>query len=218
MRGIGGLIAVVVLALLFNLPFAHLTWLGHRLDQNGVETTGTVVRTHAPSSRAETQQYLVTYRFDRTLDPAQREWQVDMTREAFDDAERTGVVTVRVLPDELAVSEVEGQRTSHLPLILTVVGDAFLLAFAILLWRRRRTGEGGLELVALGDLERARPAEEGLQQDEGGVYTVTGEVVAIQDDEVGLQVGERVVRVDLAGHHNPIGYQQHARVRARLPD
>lgn len=213
MRRRGGFVAVVLLAALFNLPLLHLAWLGHRLDSDGVEVTGTVVDSRVADGRGESGQRLITYTFDERLDPDQLEWQVDMSEEGFARAEATGLVSVRVLPDELAVSEVEGQRTSRIPLILTVVGDLFLLAFAILLWRRRPEA-AVLRLRAVADVERAKPAES-LQELPDGDYLVTGEVVLIADDRLDLQVGDRVVRIDLAGHRNEIGYQQTARVHAR---
>jgi hypothetical protein len=44
---------------------------------------------------------------------------------------------------------------------------------------------------------------------------VSGEVLERDDHEVVLDLGDRLVRVVLDGHANPIGHQQPAQVRVR---
>ena len=57
-----------------------------------------------------------------------------------------------------------------------------------------------------------------LEQLEGTLYLVRGEVVGIADGEIVLDLGDRDVVVVLDGHRNPVGYQQPAQVRARVLD
>ena len=55
-----------------------------------------------------------------------------------------------------------------------------------------------------------------MEQIEGSLYLVRGEVVAIEEGEVVLAAGEQEVVVVLDGHANPVGYQQPAQVRGRV--
>ena len=69
--------------------------------------------------------------------------------------------------------------------------------------------------MATEDVQHAEPGST-LERLDGATYLVEGQVVVIEPDLLVLDLGDRRVRVDLAGHHNPVGYQQPARVRARL--
>ena len=84
-----------------------------------------------------------------------------------------------------------------------------------LLWRFRGRGRREVETVeALEDVALARPGAS--WEDLGdGTARVTGEVLERDDHEVVLDLGDRLVRVVLDGHANPIGYQQPAQVRVR---
>ena len=64
-------------------------------------------------------------------------------------------------------------------------------------------------------MERCPPGEV-LEQIEGTLYLVRGEVVRIEDGEIVLDAGEQDVVVILDGHRNPVGYQQPAQVRGRV--
>jgi hypothetical protein len=55
-----------------------------------------------------------------------------------------------------------------------------------------------------------------LEQIEGDLYLVRGEVTGIDGDEIVVDAGERDVLVILDGHQNPVGYQQPAEVRGRI--
>jgi hypothetical protein len=120
---------------------------------------------------------------------------------------------VRVLPDRPGTHEVDGQHESRLPWVITLLGDAMLLAIGLVLWRARPR-DTQLRLVATGDVQRCRPAAD-IELLDDGSYVVRGEVSGIEDDAIVLDVGDRTVRVELAGHANPVGYQQPARVTAR---
>ena len=139
--------------------------------------------------------------------------QVD--RETFDGAGAEGSVEVRVLEDQPAAHIVEGQIRNPLGLIITLIADAILLAILLLVWRGRRTRPVPIRIAAIGDVERCPPGAV-LEQIEGDLYLVRGEVTGIDGDEIVLDAGERDVLVILDGHRNPVGYQQAAEVRGRI--
>jgi hypothetical protein len=72
-----------------------------------------------------------------------------------------------------------------------------------------------IRIAAIGDVERCPPGS-ALEQIEGDLYLVRGEVTGLDGDEIVLDAGERDVLVVLDGHHNPVGYQQPAQVRGRI--
>ena len=74
-----------------------------------------------------------------------------------------------------------------------------------------------IRAVALGDVERCAP-QSLLERIGGEDYLVRGEVRDVEDGAVVLDLGDRLVRVVLDGHQNPVGHQQAAQVRARLVD
>ena len=57
-----------------------------------------------------------------------------------------------------------------------------------------------------------------IEQVEGSLYLVRGDVVEMDEREVVLDAGLREVVVVLDGHANPVGYQQPAQVRGRALD
>ena len=69
----------------------------------------------------------------------------------------------------------------------------------------------------MADVERCAPGS-ALDRIEGETYLIRGEVSAIEPGQVVLRAGDRSVLVYLDGHHNAVGYQQPAEVRARLSD
>jgi hypothetical protein len=101
-------------------------------------------------------------------------------------------------------------------LVFTLVADAMLVLVALLMWRGGgRVRRAQLVAVALEDVGRCPPGIllERLQSED---YLVRGEVVERTGDTVLLDVGNRTVLVHLDGHHNPVGHQQPAQVRARM--
>lgn len=208
-RGPGPRVAALLFVLAvvaINLPLAHSTYAGWRLDRDGVDTTATVV--DLPRENA------VEFRFDRDLDPEQRSYFTEVDADVYARAERDGTIPVRVLPDRPQSYEVEGRGGDPLPWVVTGVGDLMLLGFALFFWRFRPARAEQLQLVATGDVERCRPGGL-LERLEDGRYVVCGDVSGIEDDAIVLDVGDRTVRVELAGHRNPVGYQQPARVIGR---
>jgi hypothetical protein len=125
----------------------------------------------------------------------------------YDKVTQTDQLDVRVLPDDGGAFIVEGQVTSRLGLVITLLADAFLVAMTVLMLRFRAVMRVELVLRATEDLERCAPGSR-LDRITGLRYVVSGEVAELGDDEVVLDLGDRRVRVLLDGHANPAGYQQ----------
>ncbi len=199
---------VLLLAALVNLPLVHGAWLGHRLDEDGVDGDATVV---------EVQGELVVLRMPAEVDPGESEFPVRLDDDAAADVEEGDRVRVRLLPDDPGTFEAAGQAGQGFIYLLIGFADLVLLGFLLLVLSHAGREPRPLRLVATSDVERARPGALLEEQDDGS-FVVVGEIAAIHDDGIELAVGDRSVRVDLAGHRNPVGYQQPARVRGRLPD
>jgi hypothetical protein len=208
------ILLVVVLVAFINLPVLHSTWTQWQVDRNGTDTVAEVVDTRRLGDDADPSYWLV-YRFPEAIEPEQPQWSAQVDRETFEEASAQGSVEVRVLEDQPAAHTVEGQVTSSLGLIITLIADAILLAILLLVWRGRPTRPVPIRIAAIGDVERAQPGGV-LEQIEGDLYLVRGEVTGIDGDEIVLDAGERDVLVILDGHDNPVGYQQPAEVRGRI--
>ena len=204
-----GVLLVLLLLVVVNLPLVHGAWIGRQVERNGVDVVATVVATR-PSGDGG----LVEFRFDEQIDPGQTTWPVALAERAFDTAEATDELAVRVVPGEPSRYRVPGAQGAGLLTGLTLFADVVLLLALVLLWRRRG---GPLVLVAVEDVTRARPGGR-LEQLSGTTYLVVGEVSGIEADAVLIDVGDRTVRVELGGHRNPVGYEQPAQVTARLPE
>jgi hypothetical protein len=72
-----------------------------------------------------------------------------------------------------------------------------------------------MRMSAVGDLEPSPPGAV-LEQIDGTLYLVRGEVAERDDHEVVLEVGAQEVVVILDGHQNPVALRESAQVRARL--
>jgi len=208
------ILLVVVLVAFINLPVLHSTWTRWQVDRNGTDTTAEVVDTRVLGDEADPSYWLV-FRFPEDIDPDRVPWSAQVERETFEGAGAEGSVEVRVLEDRPAAHIVEGQVRNPLGLIITLIADAILLAILLLVWRGRRTRPVPIRIAAIGDVERCPPGAV-LEQIEGDLYLVRGEVTGIDGDEIVLDAGERDVLVILDGHRNPVGYQQPAEVRGRI--
>jgi hypothetical protein len=212
----GGILLLVLLALVINLPIAHGAWTDSRLDRDGVDVTAIVVD-HGTLPPEDDPKYFLDFRYPEDIDPDGGEWSVGVSHAAYDEAVASERVEVRVLPDSPATFRVEGQETSGLILGLTLFADAILAALILLTWRfggslgRRRPD---LRMVATDDVQRCRPGSE-LEQ-VGDLWVAKGEVVERSDDAVVLDLGDRRVVVELAGYANPVGYQQPAQAVGRM--
>jgi hypothetical protein len=205
-----GVLVVLLLLAVVNLPFLHGAWVDRQIDRDGVEVTATVTDTRESGDGG-----LVELRFDETTDPEQRSWTAALEADAFEQAVDSGSVDVRVVPGSPNRYRVDGQQGAAVLVALTVFADVVLLLALALLLRRRP--DGPLRLVALEDVRRARPGGS-LERLSPTTYEVTGEVSLIEADAVVLDVGGQQVRVDLGEFDNPVGYEQPAQVRCRLPE
>lgn len=203
------LLLVALVAVLVNLPIAHSTWTAWRVERSGTDVVGTVTDTSETGDA-----FQVEFRMPRDVDPDQRLWKAQVDEATYDEAVASEQVEVRVLPDRPAAYLVEGEVTSRLVLVVTGLVDLLLLLALVLAWRGsgRRTD---LLLRATEDVRRCRPGAV-LEALEDGQHLVAGEVCVIEPGEIVLDLGDRRVRVQLAGYDNPVGYQQPAQVTGRL--
>lgn len=202
---------VLVLVAFVNLPAVHSTWQRWQVDRSGVDTTGEVVHTERVGDG-----YWLSFRYSEGIDEEQSTWPAEVARATYERAQETGEVGVRYLEGRPSAYEVEGQLRHWAGLITTIIADAVLVLILLLVWRfGGRRSPLPMRMAAIGDLERCPPGAS-LEQVEGDLYLVRGEVTVIEDDEVWLEVDGQDVIVILDGHQNPVGYQQPAQVRARL--
>jgi hypothetical protein len=204
----GLLVALVVV--MINLPFVHGRWQDHRLDQDGVDQTATVTDHEARDGT-----FFVTFEVPQTDDQPAISGEVRVDQATYDAAVASKQVTVRSLPGSATVWRVEGGTESSLGLVITVVADVFLVVLVLLLVRFGSRLRQEMVLVATEDLERCPPGSV-LDQVDGLQFVVCGEVEAIEDDAVVLDLGDRRVRVILDGHRNPAGYQQAVRATGTM--
>jgi hypothetical protein len=208
------ILLVVVLVAFINLPLLHSTWTRWQVDRNGTDTVAEVVETRVLGEDGDPS-YWLEFRFPESIDPDRVLWTAQVDRETFDEASAQRSVEVRVLEDRPAAHIVEGQVRNRVGLLITLIADAILLAILLLVWRARPTRPVPIRIAAIGDVERCPPGGV-VEQIEGDLYRVRGEVTGIDGDEIVLDAGERDVLVILDGHVNPVGYQQPAEVRGRI--
>jgi hypothetical protein len=214
-RRVNRILLVVVLVAFINLPVLHSTWTRWQVERNGTDTVAQVADTRVLGDEADPS-YWVVFRFSEDIDPQQLPWSAQVEREVFQEADAEGSIDVRVLESRPAAHIVEGQIRNPLGWIITFVADAILLAILLLAWRSRGRGRPvPIRIAAIGDVERCPPGAV-LEQIEGDLYLVRGEVTGIDGDEIVVDAGERDVLVILDGHLNPVGYQQPAEVRGRI--
>ncbi len=210
-----GTVLLVVLVFLINLPIVHSTITNWRVSSSGVDATAEVTDARV-TNPDDDPRYWLGIRFPEDIDPAQTIWPVEVDPAAYDAALEARQIEARVLKSNPAAFRVDGEIRGWLGLITTLIADAILLLILLVVRRfGRRPGPPPLRLAAIGDVERCPPG--GLvEQIEGSLYLVRGEVVAIDDGEVVLDAGQQEVVVVLDGHENPVGYQQPAQVRGRV--
>lgn len=206
---------VVLLAGFINLPMLHSTWTRWHVERSGTVVTATVVDDRITDNE-EGDRYWLAFTFPEEIDPDQETWPAEVEKSVHDDAVATGRVDVRVIEGQPAAHEVEGQVRHWFGLVVTLVTDLVLVVIVLLFWYvGRRARPLPLRLAAIGDVERCPPGGV-LEQIEGTLYLVRGEVTELADGEIVLDLGDQDVIVILDGHANPVGYQQPAQVRGRL--
>jgi hypothetical protein len=208
------ILLILVLVVFVNLPAVHSTWQRWKVERSGVGTTATVVQTEERDGG-----YWLSFEYPPSVDLGDVEvgrWPAEVDRATWEDARESGEIGVRYLEGRVSAYEVDGQQYHWAGLVTTGIFDAILVVI-VLLARRfgRRRRPLPLRVAAIGDVERCAPGGL-LEQVEGDLYVVRGEVAAIEGDEVLLDLGDQDVWVILDGHRNPVGYQQPAQVRGRL--
>ena len=208
------LVLLGVVIVLVNVPLVQSTWTRSSVERNGVEVAAEVTETRNLGT-AEAPSWWLSYRLPRTLDPEQATWSEEVDAAAYDQAQEGGTVPVRVIEGEPGTAIVEGEVRSSAGLIGTLVVDALLAVLLLLLWRFR--GRGRREVETVEALEDVAPATPGASWEDlgDGTVRVSGEVLERDDHEVVLDLGDRLVRVVLDGHANPIGHREAAQVRVR---
>lgn len=214
-RGRLGLLLLVVVLLMINLPLVHSTWLRWQVDRSGVEVSARVADDTVQDGRSYVGFVLPEEIAGEDLPVDERGWTVEVEEPVRAAAVADGELEVRVLPGRPSAFAVDGQVRGQGPLLITLFADVLLLAAGILLWRFRGALRPHLVLLASGDVERCPPGS-GLERIAGDEYVVRGEVESLEPDRVVLLVDDRRVVVELDGHANPVGHQQSAQVRGRM--
>jgi hypothetical protein len=207
---------IVVLAVFINLPAFHSTWTRWQVQRNGTDTVAEVMPESRTLGDDADPEYWLVFRFPESIEPAQTRWPAQVDQATFEEATAQDSVDVRVLEDRPAAHIVEGEVRNPLGYIITLIADAILIGILLLVWwGRGRKRPVPIRIAAIGDVERCPPGAM-LEQIEGDLYLVRGEVTGIDGDEIVVDAGERDVLVILDGHQNPVGYQQPAEVRGRI--
>jgi len=202
---------VVALA---NLPLLHSSWTSWRVERSGTDVVATVVET-GRLGEPDDPTRRVSYRLPASADAEESMFSAEVDEHTFRRAEADAEIGLRMLDGRPSTARPVGEVRSRVGLIGTLGVDALLALVVLLVWRMRGRTEPEVVVVeALGDVELARPGTswEVLGPEE---VRVSGEVLERDEHEVVLDLGDRLVRVVLDGHANPVGYQQPARVRAR---
>jgi hypothetical protein len=134
------LLTLVVVVLLVNLPLVNSLRRSAEVRSDGVDVTARLVESRVLGEEGDPQ-YWVSYRLPEDVDPQARAWPAQVDRATYDRARQTGRVAVRVLPDDPAAAEVDGEVGRRAGLWSTLVVDAVLLGLLLLWWRHRRRRE-----------------------------------------------------------------------------
>lgn len=209
------ILLVLLLVAFINLPMLHSTWTRWKVERSGTVVTATVVDDRVTED-SDGDRYWLAFTFPVEIDPDEEVWPAEVEKRVYDEAVATQELEVRVIEGQPAAYEAEGQVRHWSGLVVTVLADLILVVIVLLFWRfGRRSRPLPLRLAAIEDVERCGPGGV-LEQLDGTLYLVRGEVAEMEDGEIVLDLGDQDVVVVLDGHDNPVGYQQPAQVRGRL--
>jgi hypothetical protein len=207
---------VLILVVVINLPLVGSTIQGWQVDSSGKDVVASLTK-YETLGPDDDPVYWLAFEYDTSVDPKQQTWIAQVDRAAYEQATSTRQVEVRVLPGHPSAYRVEGQVHGKVGLVVTLLADLALVGFVLLGRRygRRRHKAAVLRVAAIEDVTRG-PMDPVVEQVEGDLYLVRGDVLKHDEHEVWIDAGEDVVIVILDGHANPVGYQQPAQVRGRL--
>lgn len=141
------LLALAVVAVLVNLPWAHEAWVDHRIDSDGHDVRAELTEHQTVGSR-----HFVTFRLPAAVDPKQGKYSARLDADHYDAAVAAGAVTVRVVPGHPSYNAPVGEVGGAVFVIAALLGDAVLLVVALVLWWRRRRWAVRRVLAIDGDL------------------------------------------------------------------
>jgi hypothetical protein len=205
---------VALLVVLINLPWAHSTYQRWQLERSGTDITVPLVGAQQVGS-GDDARYYVSFGYPRRIVASGGTWIAEVDRPAYDAARADHRLTVRVLRGHAGIFSIDGQVRHHGGLVITLVLDALLVALVWLFWRFRSRLRPRLRAVAVEDLAPGEPGSL-LDRVEGQLYVIRGRVAESGDGEVLLDLGDRLVTVELDGHANPVAHREPAEVRALL--
>ena len=142
-----GWLLIVMVAMLVNLPIVHGTWTQWRVARSGTDVTARVTDT-VELPPAHSPEYVVAFAFPQQVDTLQRRWTARVDRAAYERAVDQRTIRVRVLEGRPAAYRAEGQVTSHLGLVITLLADLGLLLMVLFAARHRGRFRPPLRLVA----------------------------------------------------------------------
>lgn len=133
----GALLAILLLAVVVNVPLAHGAWQQARLARDGVEVRALVLE---PTGDGTLVVRLPDQLGDSVVPEAEREQPVPASGEVRDAALTAGETTVRALPGRPQVVALADGAPGLLGvggvlLGVTLLADLFLVAAALLAWR-----------------------------------------------------------------------------------
>ena len=207
-------VLVALLLVLINLPWAHSTYLHQKLDRQGVDVTVPLVGSSQVGS-GDDARYYVSFSYPRRIVASSGTWIAEVDQQAYAAARADHRLGVRVLRGQPGIFSLPGQVRHHGGLVITLVLDALLVLLVWLSSRFRSRLRPRLRAVAVEDLTPGEPGSV-LDRLEGQLYRIRGRVAESDDDEVLLDLGDRLVTVELDGHANPVGHREAAEVRARM--
>jgi hypothetical protein len=129
---------LVVAAVLVNLPWAHESWVGHRIDRDGRDVRATLVAHRDVGDR-----HFVSFRLPADVDPDRRTFSARLDQAHYDAAVAADAVEVRVVPAHPTYNRPAGEVGGNVFLVAAVVGDVVLLGVVAMLWWRRRINRAG---------------------------------------------------------------------------